>query len=131
MPSFGKTSKARLETAHPRLIEVFEEVVKHFDCSILQGHRGKVEQNDFFHRGLSKVQWPNGKHNSVPSLAVDAAPYPIDWNDRARFSYFAGFVVGIAASKGIKIRWGGDWDGDRELADEKGLSDLPHFELVG
>jgi len=26
----------------------------------------------------------------MPSDAVDVAPYPIDWNDKERFYYFAG-----------------------------------------
>jgi len=29
---------------------------------------------------------------------------------------------------GIRLRWGGDWDGDTELDDNK-FDDLPHFEL--
>ena len=52
------------------------------------------------------MQYPNSKHNKLPSKAVDVAPYPIDWNDPDRFYHFAGYVRGIAEGMGIKIRWG-------------------------
>jgi len=65
----------------------------------------------------------------LPSLAVDVAPYPIDWNDRERFCYFAGYVKGIAKSLGTELRWGGDWDRDTQVKDNN-FDDLPHFELV-
>lgn len=68
-------------------------------------------------------------HNKTPSLAVDVAPWPIDWNDKNRFYHFAGRVQGIAQMFNIKIRWGGDWDSDNDLKDQN-FYDLPHFELV-
>ena len=128
MPSFSQRSKDRLATCDDRLQEVFEEVIKHWDCTILQGERTKEEQDEFFRTGRSKVRWPNSKHNSSPSKAVDVAPYPIDWNDTRRFDYFAGFVKGIALSKGVTLRWGGDWDSDGDVRDQN-FNDLPHFEI--
>ncbi len=99
-------------------------------ASILCGHRTKAEQNALFLDGKSQLQYPNGKHNSIPSRAVDVAPYPIDWNDRERFSYFAGARgIGVGASPGIAGRWGGDWDKDNKLKDNS-FDDLVHFELV-
>jgi hypothetical protein len=129
MPSFGKKSTEKLAQCDKRIQEVLNEVVKHFDCSILCGHRGKEEQNEAYHSGRSKLKFPKSKHNGLPSMAVDVAPYPIDWNDIKRFHYFAGFVVGIAASKGITLRYGGDWDRDTQLKDNN-FNDLPHFEIV-
>jgi len=49
-------------------------------------------------------------------------------NDRERFTYFAGYVVGIAYQMGLKIRWGGDWDMDTQVKDNN-FDDLPHFEI--
>ena len=132
MPSFSQRSKGRLATCVTPLQKVFEEVIKHWDCTILQGVRSKEEQNEYFRTGRSKVQWPNSKHNVLnpgdPSRAVDVAPYPIDWNDLKRFYYFAGFVKGIALSQGLKLRWGGDWDSDTDIKDQN-FNDLPHFEI--
>lgn len=129
MPSFGEHSMAALETAHPNLQLLFKEVVKGFDCTVLEGHRTKEAQEEAVRTGRSKVHWPNGKHNQEPSLAVDVAPYPINWNDRERFYYFAGYVKGVAYRMGISIRWGGDWDSDTQVHDQT-FFDLPHFELV-
>lgn len=129
MPNFSKVSKDRLDTCHPDLQRLFNEVVKHYDCTIICGHRGQVDQDKAFSEGKSKLKYPKGKHNSTPSRAVDVSPYPIDWNDSSRFILFAGFVKGIAASMGIKIRWGGDWNANNFMSDEK-FSDRPHFELV-
>ncbi len=128
MPSFSAKSQAKLATCHPDLQRVFNEVVKHFDCTIVEGHRGKEDQDRYYAQGKSKVKYPNGKHNKEPSLAVDVIPYPVDWNARERFCYFAGFVKGVAKMMGVNIRWGGDWDSDTELADNQ-FDDLPHFEL--
>ena len=128
MPSFGKKSQERLNTCDPRLVELFETVIEDFDCSVLEGYREKEAQNRAFDEGKSKLKFPEGNHNRYPSLAVDVAPYPIDWKDRDRFHYFAGFVKGIASQLGLDIRWGGDWDSDTQTRDNN-FDDLPHFEV--
>ena len=130
MPRFGKRSISRLKTCDQKLQELFYEVVKHFDCSIIEGHRGEERQNKAYADGKSKVKYPNGKHNQNPSVAVDVAPYPIDWSDRDRFHYFGGFVLGVAKEMGMNIRWGGDWNQDTETKDNK-FDDLVHFEIKG
>jgi hypothetical protein len=117
-----------LNEAHPKLQRVFNEVIKHFDCSVIEGYRLKEEQDAAYHNGRTKVQWPDSKHNTYPTQAVDVIPWPVNWKDTERFYYFAGFVKGIARSMGIKLRWGGDWDSDTEVKDQD-FNDLPHFEL--
>ncbi len=129
MPSFSARSRERLETCDQRLVAVFDEVVKHFDCTILEGWRSEEDQNEAFRTGRSKLKYPDGKHNQKPSFAVDVAPYPVDWENLDRFRYFAGFVMGIASQMGTRLRWGGDWDGDTEMRDQK-FVDLPHFEVL-
>ncbi len=115
MPRYSKRSKSRLATCDERLQEVFNEVIKHVDCSILEGHRSKERQNKLYDEGRTKVKYPNGRHNSSPSKAVDVTPYPVDWEDRERQTLFAGFVIGIARSMGYNLRWGGDWDMDFQV----------------
>ncbi len=129
MPKFSQSSQAKLDTCHNDLRKVFARVIKTFDCTVLEGHRGKVLQDKYFNEGKSKVKFPNGRHNAAPSMAVDVAPYPIDWTDRERFHLFAGFVLGTAISMGVKLRWGGDWDMDWEVNDNR-FDDFPHFELI-
>jgi peptidoglycan L-alanyl-D-glutamate endopeptidase CwlK len=128
MPYFGKTSKKRLETCDSRLQEVLNEVIKHVDCSVLEGHRDKDRQNKLYEEGKTKVKYPNGRHNRQPSLAVDVTPYPVDWEDRERQTLFAGFVIGVASQMGINLRWGGDWDQDFQVVNNR-FDDFPHFEL--
>ena len=128
MARFGKRSRRNLNTCDKRLQDLFNEVVKHFDCSVLVGFRDRDGQNTAYASGHSKVKWPNGKHNTKPSFAVDVAPYPINWDDRERFIYFGGFVKGCAYRMNIPLRWGGDWDSDTQLSDNK-FDDLVHFEV--
>lgn len=129
MPAFSEKSKAALATAHPELQRLFNDVIRHVNCTVITGHRGQGEQNAAYLNGKSNKRWPDGKHNSFPSKAVDVAPYPIDWDDTERFRMFWGFVYWRATLLGIKIRWGGDWDGDGDMGDQK-LIDLVHFELL-
>lgn len=129
MPEFSETSKKRLATCHPRLQVLFELVVTEYDCSVLTGYRNMAQQQAAYRDGFSKVDWPDSQHNLNPSWAVDVAPYPIDWNDIERFYHFGGFVESKAMVLGIDLRWGGDWDRDRELRDQR-FFDLAHFELV-
>lgn len=144
MPRYSRRSKKRLQTCDFRLQLIFGEIIKFFDHMILEGHRDRERQNELFKRGFTKVKWPNSKHNSYPSKAIDAAPYPVRWPKRSikdfpeeikkdmeallRFYYFAGLVKGAASVHGIDVRWGGDWDGDNIFTDQA-FFDLVHFEL--
>jgi len=127
VPRFSEISAHRLETCHPRLQTVFNEVIEHFDCTILEGHRSVHRQAELVRTGFSQTM--NSRHLPYPSQAVDVAPYPVNWKDRERFHLFAGFVLGVASQMGVELRWGGDWDQDTEVSDN-GFDDLPHFELV-
>ena len=64
----------------------------------------------------------------TPSMAVDVAPCPIDWEDTKRFYHFGGYVKAWAHALDIKIIWGGDWDSDNDFRDQR-FHDLVHFEL--
>jgi len=132
MPRFGRKSLSSLLTLELELQEVLQEAIKHFDFSIVSGHRGEEEQNALYNAvpKRSKAKYPHSAHNSYPSKGVDIVPYPIDWEDRERFTYLAGLIQGIAKMKGIEIKWGGDWDRDTEVKDND-FDDLSHFELIG
>lgn len=120
MPSFSTRSEQRLLTCDHRLQRLFREVVIHADCTVICGHRGKADQDLAFANKKSRVRWPSSKHNQSPSLAVDVAPYPLDWENIQRFREFAVVVKECAARMGIKVRWGGDW----------AMRDYPHWELA-
>jgi len=82
MPKFGKRSKERLATCDQKLQDIMNEVIKHVDCSVLEGHRSQERQDKLFEEGKTKVKYPNGRHNAIVSRAVDITPYPVDWDDR-------------------------------------------------
>jgi peptidoglycan L-alanyl-D-glutamate endopeptidase CwlK len=129
MPSFGAASRKTLDTCHQDLQDLCEQVIQNYDFSVLEGFRSNVRQDELFRQGKSKLRAGQSKHNNNPSLAVDIAPYPIDWDNRERFYLLAGMMFEAAAQMGIKLRWGGDWDRDWIHTDQK-FHDLPHFELV-
>jgi peptidoglycan L-alanyl-D-glutamate endopeptidase CwlK len=129
MPRWSKRSHDELATCHPELQAVFNTVIGGFDCTVIEGQRSEATQEEAYRTGNSKLRFPFSKHNTEPSLGVDVAPYPINWNDIRRFDVFAGYVLGVASQLGIEIRWGGDWDRDTDVHDQS-FNDLVHFELV-
>ncbi|MBK6881287.1 MAG: M15 family metallopeptidase [Elusimicrobia bacterium] len=122
MPKFGKRSKKELATAHPDLQRLFNAVIEKIDCAVICGHRGHADQDKAFAEGKSKLEWPNSKHNKVPALAVDVVPFPIDWNDLARFDALAAVVKAEAKRLNIKVECGIDW---------KKFPDAPHYQVPG
>ena len=129
MPAFSEKSRAKLATCDPRLQVLFDKVIELVDITIICGMRDKAAQDAAFSGGFSKVQFPNSRHNKSPSMAVDWAPYPIDWNDRDRFLYVAGIVYGGAREHGIdNIRSGADWRRDGRTQGNS-FDDLGHTEI--
>jgi len=149
---FSAASKAALASAVASLRNVFNLLIVYFDHTILEGHRSFEDQEEAFRKKRSQLRGGQSKHNASPSMAVDAAPYPLRWidkesflkfqakiadsdmetrkalNDLLRWYYFAGMVKGIGIVQGTEIRWGGDWDGDCDFLDQR-FDDLNHFEV--
>lgn len=122
MPSFGKRSTEKLHTLDMDLQEVLNEAIKHFDFSIIDGHRDMETQNKYFNDGVSQVRWPNSKHNTYPSRAVDIVPYPGGFeNPNEVFDRMATHIFAAANDLGVRLDWGGHW---------KNFKDYPHFELT-
>lgn len=121
MPSFSKRSLDNLKTCDERLQKVAHEAIKHYDFSVICGHRGKAAQDKAVAEGKSKAKWPTSKHNASPSLAFDATPFPLDWENIAEFHVMAKVMKQAAHKVGVKIKWGGDF---------KNFFDGPHFELA-
>tara|TARA_R110000824_G_C14839836_1_gene638849 strand:+ start:144 stop:533 length:390 start_codon:yes stop_codon:yes gene_type:complete len=124
------------------------------DISVICGNRSEAEQ-DALYPDNTLVKFPNSKHNSLPSMAVDLAPYHpvygylsghktqlnkiagaenIDYMDaycfvQSEYHRMAGVVLTCAKQLNIKVRWGGDFDSDGNTLDQSFI-DLPHFELI-
>jgi hypothetical protein len=197
MPEFNSKSSGRLGTCDIDIVRLFNEAVKQFDCTVLEGTRGALVQMGYYHSSprKTKLVYPFSKHNpskiDIPAVAailgcapeletiavsivnatpeqlikidmldpleksraVDVVPYPIDWafekniiryvgvglgrtkkldmnvvHNIERWFKFGGKVLGIAQQMGIPLIWGGDWDGDNCMSDQR-FDDLPHFQL--
>lgn len=129
---FSEGSLRIIRTCVPPIRVIAFELIKIWDCKAIWGRRNEKEQNLAFMVGASTKQWPNSKHNAIPpklSKALDIIPFPIDWEDEARFRYQNGLIRAIAHSKGIKIRGGWDWNGDNNFKDQR-LNDLAHIETI-
>ena len=130
MPSFGTASRKKLDTCDQNLQAICELVIETYDFTVLEGHRSDKRQEELFRQGKSKLRAGQSKHNQTPSLAVDVAPWPIDWEDSRRFYFLAGLMKQAATDLGINVRLGADWDGDGSFKDQS-FHDLPHVELAG
>jgi peptidoglycan L-alanyl-D-glutamate endopeptidase CwlK len=135
--SYSAASKAKLETCHPDLQTLMFYVSLNYENTIVCGHRGETEQNEAFAAGNSQLKYPNSKHNSVPSNAVDAVPYEVnhlDWG-KLQSAHFAGYVKGVSeilfrmSIISHRIRCGIDWNNNNDIDDTK-FWDACHFEIL-
>lgn len=101
------------------------------DQCVAKGVPGKYAQPR-----AAKVTWlnnpfasPHAKQADGTSHAVDLAPWPIDWNNLARFDRLAHLMLEAAKLEGVAITWGADWDRDGKPR-ERGETDSPHFQLA-
>lgn len=133
MPKFSQASLDQLATCHPDLQRIANEAIQYFDFTVLEGHRDQAKQDAAVAAGNSKTLWPQSKHNHSPSLAMDCAPYPIDWSGTPksleRFVFMHGIFHTIAQQLGIAIRSGIDWNSNNDMRDEGSFRDYPHTEL--
>ena len=133
MRSWGKQSQKVLSELDSRLVKYLDRALQEVaDISLICGHRNQADQMKAYFSGNSKLMWPKGRHNSLPSKAVDFQPYPMP-KDKAKLwaalAYVAGRIIQMAAEDGVRIRWGGDWDSDGDLTDQN-FDDLFHLEVV-
>jgi hypothetical protein len=84
-----------------KVTESKDPIVK--DIMIFKGLRGKVDQNNEFAEGDSKLQWPKSYHNNLKlevipddintlgeeykSNAADILPYPQMWDSEEAFAH--------------------------------------------
>ncbi len=123
MPNFSEASKKKLIDCDTRLQSLFNKAVETMDMTIVTGYRGQVEQDQAFADGRSKLKFPHGKHNKLPSMAVDACPYPYNWEkNEPDIKLLDTHIKKTAADLGIEITYGGDW---------QDFPDTDHWELKG
>jgi hypothetical protein len=138
MYEFSERSLRAVLSCDSRLQDVAMFLISQMDVTALEGARSRERQEYLFWIGRSQTM--NSRHLTVPSEALDIAPYPLAWpsvavmNSKdgqafARFAYMIGLARGYAEARGTPIRSGLDWDSDGEIADTS-FFDLPHLELA-
>ena len=142
MNVWSNRSKGHMKQLHPLLQLILNRALPICDIALISSLRGFREQEQLVASGASRVNWPNSKHNRTldPTLekiemelsdAVDIVPHPSGYRDVQQMIYLVGILKGIAASMGIPIRCGLDWNGDGNINNKKGdLFDVAHIELV-
>ena len=143
MPSYSKSSKARLETTHQDLQTIFHYVVQIFDNTIVYGLRTAEEQFELYKKGRRDVgnnQWlitdkskvvtyKDGytkKSNHQSGMAIDVIPYPGGWQaDEKLFFELAGVVKAAA----YLLKKYGDISHDIDWGYDLWGWDLAHFQL--
>ncbi len=138
MNLFGTASRANLSTANSTLQGIAAEVLLIKDHSIIKGHRNQIDQDYAHQKGNSKLKWPHGKHNGLPSNAIDVRTFPVPVGNHNQTAeqmlredqlYLLGLYVGVAFALGTTLRTGADWDRDGEIADN-GFDDFFHVETI-
>jgi len=156
--TLGNRSKIQYDTLHPDLQLIVDAALEYcvVDFSINEGHRPVEKQFEYYKKGREFIdgRWKltkpknkitnidghrvKGKHNYSPSLALDFKAYvpekpELTW-DTVHLTYIGATMVMIAevlfrdGEIEHKLRWGGNWDKDGDLADNT-LYDRPHVEL--
>jgi len=129
---FGKTSKARLGTCHPRIRHWLGLAMRDtpLDFGIVCGYRGKDEQMTAFANGKSHAKYGESLHNFMwgdkpCSLAVDVLPYSAEqrdylYNDETAILKLHHHLRMVAQGIGLNLTWGGSFNN---------LDDPAHWEI--
>jgi peptidoglycan L-alanyl-D-glutamate endopeptidase CwlK len=117
---FSSRSKEKLKGVDEKLVDVIEISLMEspYDFGITEGLRTIEKQKEYVRTGKSQTM--NSYH--LNGRAVDIVVYKdgkVTW-DLKYYKEIADIVKEIAAEKGLKITWGGDW---------KTLVDGPHFQI--
>lgn len=119
---------------HPMLKKLVDEVLKEADITLVDGSRGRAEQEMALKNGFSKVPFGQSAHNFKPAIAMDVyaspIPSPIDQPQYIKklITLQMDIIRPTAKRLSIPIRQGLDWNMNGILTDEK-FRDYPHVEL--
>lgn len=117
---FSKRSLDNLAGLHPDIQAIFHEALRitDIDFVVIEGLRTVERQRELFNQRPRVTTTMKSRH--LDGFAADACPYPIDWDDIAKFVQLSEIIKQAAVNLGLKIQWGGDWSG---------FPDSPHWQL--
>lgn len=147
---FGTRSRKNLKNVHPNLVLIAEKALEMspIDFGVSCGHRTLKAQKKMYQQGRSNdgaiITNCDGvkrksKHNEFPSLAIDIFAHIPDDKSKAfdmktlcviaGCFYSAAEMLKDAGQIDHELVWGGNWDGDDQIAYDQRLVDMPHFEI--
>lgn len=131
---FGKASEANLVGVHPVLVRVVRRALTlaRDDFKVIEGLRTFERQQELFKAGKSKTM--NSRH--LRGYAVDLLPLrpgvnAWDHSVKTPASVWVALndaMQNAAKLEGVKLRWGGDFNGDGYLVGADNW-DPAHYEL--
>lgn len=108
--------RTRLVGVHPTLVRIVERARQAEPFFVIEGLRTLARQQQLLSEGRSRTL--QSRH--LTGHAVDLAPMPLDWENKAAFRSVAAAMQQAADELRARIRWGGSF---------RGFFDGPHFEL--
>lgn len=145
MAYLSRKSKENRDECHNYLKELINRSIEYDDFSVGEAHRDRETHEQYRREGKSKIPYEKTKHRLNPSHAVHLIPYPTGWPDNGddvdalhQFYQLHGVAKtvwkqmkdeGVVPPR-VRLRWGGDWDGDDIFSDQE-FDDLAHYEIVG
>jgi len=128
-------SLRRLEGVNPKLINLLLLAIKRtpvdFGVAWMGGLRTAEEQNQLFKEGYSQRDGYEKISNHQLGDAVDLNVFVGSKmvESEKMLCLIAGVMFSCANELNIRVRWGGDWDEDGDIRDNK-FNDMYHFEII-
>lgn len=121
---FGARSTRELMSTHRDIQRVMMRAIGkgEMDFSVIEGLRTQERQDELYAQGRTtpgKIVTHTRKSRHTTGEAVDIVPYPIDWDDSARFFKLSKLIKECADELDVEIEWGYDLWG----------WDMPHWQL--
>jgi peptidoglycan LD-endopeptidase CwlK len=155
MGKLSERSTTNLALCNKVLVNCVHKVLPSCNVGVTFGHRNETEQHKLFVAGKSQLDWPDSKHNTMLSEAVDLViyhpKYGYLYGDAAHLATIAnakGELVETvriwfymqyarldtlmnvyAAEQGATLRWGGKWSNPDDLIGNS-LIDVFHWEIL-
>ncbi len=117
-PDTAKFMRAFLKALHKRGLPFY----------VVWAFRKQKDQQAAFKAGASRAQWGESPHNF--GYAIDVIHFRKLYDlTNAEWVLIAAIGYEVARKLNIKVRWGGDWDGDGDIYDNR-LYDPAHWEIA-
>lgn len=131
----SERSLKRLEGVEEDLVKVVRLAIKRtpvdFGVAWLGGFRTPEEQNQLFKDGYSQKDGYEklSKHQFGEAVDLQVFVGGSAVQSEKMQCIVAGVIASCAIELDVIIRWGGDWDSDADIRDNK-FNDLYHFEII-